>query len=110
MTQPQSLNITVKIISLQYEKPYVSITEEHAVIIEALSGKVKRVSSERFGDSVQVALKIAPPFMTMPNAIPRTELKVGFSYVVDIKPYKFLYQGKTGVSLQSNFIEELPKN
>ena len=53
--------ITVKLISIQFEKPYVSITEEDALMLESKGIVVKRVVSERFGPSCQVSLKISSP-------------------------------------------------
>ena len=99
--------ITVKLISIQFEKPYVSITEEDALMLESKGIVVKRVVSERFGPSCQVSLKIAPDFMRKSGSINRPDLKIGHSYEVFINPYKFVYQGKSGISLQSNFMEDL---
>ena len=103
-TQTTQMRMTVKVISTQYEKPYVSITEEDAVRLEEVGALVKRVVSERFGPSCQVALKIAPTFMRMEGCIDPADLQVGKSYEVFIKPYRFVYNGKSGISLQSNFM------
>ena len=97
----------VKLISLTYDKPYVAITEEVAVQLESRGIIVKRVVSDRFGASCQVALKIAPDFMRKAGSINRAELQVGYSYEVLINPYNFVYQGKTGISLQTNFMVDL---
>lgn len=105
----QDFIINVKLISLQFEKPYVQITEEDAVLLEGIGCFVKRVTSERFGPSCQIAVKFAPEFKQLEGFIPKQNLVIGGMYEVHISPYNYKYNGKTGVSLQANFMKLLPR-
>jgi hypothetical protein len=105
-----NFTIIAKVISLQFEKPYLSIVEEDAVRLESLGVNVKRVSSDKFGSSQQVAVKMAPEFKQLPDCIVRPNLQIGGTYEVDINPYAYTYNGKKGVSLQANFLRLLPRD
>lgn len=109
MTSISDFTLNVKIISLQFEKPYVSIHEEDAVRLEEMGVNVKRVVSERFGPSQQIALKMAPEFKQMEGFIPRESLQVGGWYEVHISPYRYMFNNKTGISLQANFMKVIPR-
>lgn len=109
MNTSTDFTINAKLISLQFEKPYVAITEEDAVKLECLGCAVKRVTSDRFGPSQQVAVKFAPAFRHLPDSIAREHLQIGGKYVIHISPYHYNFNGKTGVSLQANFMTLLPR-
>jgi len=105
-----TINLIVRVISDKFEKHYVSISESDAVLLESIGGNVKRVVNERFGPSCQIAIKFAPDWMQRPEYLTKQQIRVGFSYTVVISPYKYNYKGVEGISLQSMFLTELPRD
>ena len=82
--------------------PCVAINEEDALKLESIGGKVKRSVSEKLGSSCIVSLKFAPNFRRSEGCI--AELAVGQSYQVQVFPYRFVYEGVEGVSMQAKML------